>query len=87
MQQSIKDRGGEHVLAKDAAPWRHDLSRGDEQARPFVAPRDELEAEMGAATFEESGPELVDHEQLRFGVEQQAISELAFALSVRECRE
>src|SRR5262245_51552778 len=51
MEQAVEDRGGEDLVAEDGAPVRDDLVRGDEQAAPFVAARDELEKEMGAPTF------------------------------------
>jgi hypothetical protein len=60
MQQTIEDRGGEHVIAEDSAPLGHELIGRDQKAAALVPPRDELEEEMRAAPFKREVAELVD---------------------------
>ena len=87
MQQPVEDRRGEDVVAKDGAPLRDDLVRGDEQTAAFVPPGDELEKEMGAASFKRQVAELVDDQQLRLGVKHQAITELAVGFGFGQRRQ
>src|SRR5262245_24910844 len=84
MEQAVEDRGGEDLVAEDGAPLRDDLVRGDEQAAPFVAARDELEKEVGAPPFKGQVPELLDDQQFRLAVKHQALGELAFGLGSRQ---
>jgi hypothetical protein len=86
MQQSVENRGGQDLVAEDGAPLRHDLIGGDEQAAALVAPRDELKEEMGAPPFKRQVAELVDDEELRLAVEQQAIGELPLGLGFGQSR-
>ena len=80
MQQAVEDRGRQDLVAEDGAPLRHELIGGDEQAAALVAARDELEEEMGAAALERQVAELVDDQQLRLAVKQQAVGELPLGL-------
>ena len=84
MEQAVENRGRQDVVAEDGAPLRHDLIRGDQQTATLVPTRHKLEKEMGAAAFKRQVSELVDDQQLRLAVKQQALGELAFALGFHE---
>src|SRR4029453_16025276 len=87
MQQTIENGGREDLVPEDGAPLRHDLVRGDEQTPAFVPTRDQLEEQMRAAAFERQVPELVDNQQLRLAVKQQALSQLALGFGFGQGRE
>ena len=77
VKQAIENGGRHDGIAKDRAPLGHELIGGNEQTRPFVATRHELEEEMRAPPLEREIPQLVNDEELRLAVEQQAIRELS----------
>src|SRR5687767_2654922 len=80
MQQAIEDGGGQHVVAKDGAPLRHDLIGRDQHAAALVAACDQLEEEMGAASLERQVAELVDDQQLGLAEKHQAVRQLPVGL-------
>ena len=77
MEQAVEDRGGEDVVTEDRAPLRDDLVGGDQQTAAFVPAGDELEKEMGAASFKRQIAELVDDQQLRLRIKHQAVAQLS----------
>jgi hypothetical protein len=84
MEEPVQDGGGQDLIAEDRAPLRHHLIGGDQQAAALVAPRDQLEEEMGAAPLEGQIAELVDDQQLRLGEKHQPVGELTIGLGPRE---
>jgi hypothetical protein len=52
MQEAIEDRRGEHLVAEDRAPLRHELIRRNEQAAALVPTRHELKKEVSTAALE-----------------------------------
>ena len=50
VQQAVKDRGGEHVVAEDAAPLAEGLVGGQQDAAALVAARDQLEDHVGVGS-------------------------------------
>lgn len=87
VQEAVEDRRRQHVVAEDRAPLRHDLVRGDQETAALVAPRDQLEEEMGGALLKRQVPELVDDEELGLREVRELRVELPLRLGASERRE
>src|SRR3954452_15846079 len=60
VQQPVEDRGGEHVVAEDLAPFGEALVAGDDRAAAFVAAADQLEDHVRLGARERQVADLVD---------------------------
>lgn len=47
VQHPVEDGGGSDRVAEDHAPFRYGAVAGDEEATAFIAPRHQLEEQMG----------------------------------------
>src|ERR1700759_557306 len=84
VQETIEERCREDFVSEHRAPLRDELIGRDERARLLVAPCNEREEEMGAASLERQVPEFVDQEQFRLRVEAQPFFEIAFGFRAGE---
>ena len=71
VQEAVEDRCGEHLVAEDGPPLRHELVRRDDHRALLVPTCDELEEQVRAALLERQVPELVNDEELRLGIERE----------------
>lgn len=52
VQHAVEDGGGGDRVTKDHAPFRYGAVAGDEEATAFIAPRHQLEEQMGGLGLE-----------------------------------
>jgi hypothetical protein len=62
VKQPVEDRGGDHGVAEDAAPFPNGSVRGDQCRTALIAPADQLEEQMGGVGLERQIAEFVDDE-------------------------
>ena len=65
VKQAIEDRRGDDGIPEDAAPFSHRAVGGDQDRSLLVAPRHQLEEQMGGVGLEGQIAQLVDDQQLR----------------------
>ena len=59
VQHAVEDGGGGVRVAKDHAPFRYGAVAGDEEATALIAPRHQLEEQMGDLGLERQVAELI----------------------------
>lgn len=68
VQHPVEDGGGGDRVSKDHAPFRYGAVAGDEETTALVAPRHQLEEQMGRLGLEWQVAELINDQQFRLGV-------------------
>jgi len=69
MQDAVQDGRGDDRITEDLIPLTEAAVGGEDQRALFVAPRDELEEEVGAVAIDADVADLVDDEELGLAVE------------------
>src|SRR4051794_170266 len=87
VDEPVDHRGGDDVVAEDLAPAAERLVAGDDQARAFVAARDEHEHQIRGLRVERDVADLVDDQQRDPLQASEFVVEAALALRVGEERD
>jgi hypothetical protein len=87
VKQPIEDRGCDHGIPEDRAPFPDRPVRGDEHGAALVTPADQLEEQVSGIRLERQVTELVDDQQLRFRVVGQTFLEPAIRVRFGELRD
>lgn len=65
VQDSVDERSGHHVVAKDVAPFLESFVGSEYGRRAFVTAIHELEEEDGSAVVDRQVADLIDYQQRR----------------------
>jgi predicted metal-dependent HD superfamily phosphohydrolase len=84
VQQAIEQRGGDHGIAEDLAPFGKAAVGGEDHGAAFVAGVDQLKEQVPAAGDDGQVADLVDDEQLWPAEEADALAERSLALGLGE---
>lgn len=86
VQQTIKDRGGNHGVAEDRAPLADTAVAGQQDRASLIATANELEEQMRGIGFKGQIPELVDDQELWLGKLRESLLEPPFAVTFSKLR-
>ena len=84
VEQAIEQRGGDHGIAEDLAPFGKASVGGEDHGAAFVAGVDQLKEQVPAAGDDGEVADLVDDQQLGPAEEPDALAERALAFGLGE---